>query len=165
MPSPAKVALIVGSPNDLPKVRAATEVLAELEVGYEVVVGSAHRTPEKAAAFASGAAEQGIEVIIAGAGLAAHLPGVIAARTTLPVIGVPLSGGSLGGLDALLSVVQMPSGVPVAAVGIDAFKNAALLAASILALKDRELADRLRDYRRRTAENAEAEAERKIREL
>jgi len=129
------------------------------------VVASAHRTPEKAAAFVSGAAERGLEVIIAGAGLAAHLPGVIAAHTTLPVIGVPLSGGSLGGLDALLSVVQMPSGVPVATVGIDAFKNAALLAASILALKDRELSERLKDYRRRMVADLEAEAERIIGQL
>ncbi|MGB9886172.1 MAG: 5-(carboxyamino)imidazole ribonucleotide mutase [Moorellales bacterium] len=156
---------MVGSPNDLPKLRAATAVLEELEVPYEVVVASAHRTPEKAATYAARAAEKGLEVIIAGAGLAAHLPGVVAAHTHLPVIGVPLSGGSLGGLDALLSVVQMPSGVPVATVGIDAFKNAALLAASILALKDRELAERLKDYRQRTVADLEAEAERRIGEL
>jgi phosphoribosylaminoimidazole carboxylase PurE protein len=160
-----RVGIVVGSPNDLPKVKEAADLLARLEIPYEVTVASAHRTPEKAVAFVKDAEARGIEVIIAGAGLAAHLPGVVAAHTTLPVIGVPLAAGSLGGLDALLSVVQMPPGVPVATVGIDGFRNAALLAAAILALKDEGLALRLKEYRQKMAENLEAEAERRLAEI
>lgn len=160
-----RVGIVVGSPNDLPKVREATDVLAGLGVPYEVVVASAHRTPEKVTRYAAEAAARGLEVIIAGAGLAAHLPGVIAAHTTLPVIGVPLAAGTLGGLDALLATVQMPPGVPVAAVGIDAARNAALLAAAVLALKDEELAAKLKDFRRQMAADLEAQAARRIEEL
>ena len=151
----AQVAVIMGSDSDLPVMRKALEVLAEFAVGYEVSVGSAHRTPDKVAELARSAADRGIAVIIAGAGMAAALPGVLAAHTPLPVIGVPLSGSALGGSDALYSIVQMPPGVPVATVGIDAAGNAALLAVQILALNDSALAEKLTEYRRQMAAKVE----------
>lgn len=148
-----RVALVVGSDSDLPALREAYDLLTGWGIACEVTVASAHRTPEEVAAFAREARERGVEVIIACAGLAAHLPGVIAAYTTLPVIGVPRAVGPLRGADALLSLVQMPPGVPVAGVGIDAFRNAALLAAAILALKYPAVEERWQRYRREQAES------------
>jgi 5-(carboxyamino)imidazole ribonucleotide mutase len=138
-----KVAVIMGSDSDLPIVREAMLQLKELEIPYEARVISAHRTPREAGEFAISARENGFGVIIAAAGKAAHLAGVLAAYTTLPVIGLPIKSSTLDGLDSLLSVVQMPSGVPVATVAIDGAKNAGLLAAQILAVGDSYLADKL----------------------
>ena len=142
-----KVAVIMGSDSDLPVVEKAINTLAEYGVPHEVHVFSAHRTPEEAKNFGVAARENGFGVIIAAAGMAAHLAGAFAANTTLPVIGIPVQAGGLGGMDALLSTVQMPSGLPVATVGIDGAANAALLAAQILAVGDAALAERL-DARR-----------------
>jgi 5-(carboxyamino)imidazole ribonucleotide mutase len=142
-----KVAVLMGSPNDKPKMAPAMETLGEFGITAEEHVMSAHRTPAAVAAFASGAREAGYGVLICGAGMAAHLAGAVAAQTTLPVIGVPLSGGALNGVDALYATVQMPRGMPVATVAIDGAVNAALLAAEILAVTDGGLAQRLADYR------------------
>ena len=138
-----KVAIIMGSDSDLPVVEKAAAKLDEFAVPYEVHVFSAHRTPDEARAFARGAREAGFGVLIAAAGMAAHLAGALAANTTLPVVGIPLKAKALDGVDALLSTVQMPSGIPVAAVGIDGAVNAALLSVEILALSDQSLADAL----------------------
>ncbi len=135
-----KIAVIMGSDSDLPVVKKATDTLKELEIPFEVHVYSAHRTPEQARDFALHARENGFGVIICAAGMAAHLAGAFAANTTLPVIGIPCSSAKLDGMDALLSTVQMPSGIPVATVAIDGAKNAALLAAQILAVADADLA-------------------------
>jgi phosphoribosylaminoimidazole carboxylase, PurE protein len=143
-----KVAVLMGSEKDAPAMAAALEVLDELGVEHETLVVSAHRTPERVADLARSARDEGYGVVICGAGKAAHLAGAVAAHTTLPVIGVPLATGGLGGLDALLSTVQMPTGVPVATVGIDGAANAALLAVAILAVADADLAARLADRRR-----------------
>ena len=137
----------MGSSSDLPTMRKAADVLVELGVACEMGVRSAHRNPEGAAEYGRTAADRGLKVIIAGAGGAAHLPGVLAAFTELPVIGVPIGLAKLDGLDSLLSIVQMPSGIPVATVGVDAAANAGLLAARILALADPELAERLSKHR------------------
>jgi phosphoribosylaminoimidazole carboxylase PurE protein len=139
----------MGSESDMDTMRRTTEVLDDLGITYETKVMSAHRTPEAVSSYASGAADRGLKVLIAGAGLAAHLAGALASRTVLPVIGVPMDAGGLGGLDALLSTVQMPKGVPVAtvAVGSHGARNAAWLAAEILALSDEDLAARLREKR------------------
>jgi 5-(carboxyamino)imidazole ribonucleotide mutase len=136
------VAILMGSASDKPAMHPAMEVLKELGIAYEARVMSAHRTPDRVAEFASGAASRGVKVFICGAGGAAHLAGVVAAHTLAPVIGVPLNR-SLGGLDALYATVQMPAGVPVATVAIDGAANAALLAAQMLALSDEALAGRL----------------------
>lgn len=138
-----KVAIIMGSDSDLPLAKKAADKLKALGVAHVVRVISAHRTPDEAIAFAQGAADEGIGAIITIAGKAAHLGGVIASRTTLPVIGIPCKGSDLGGLDALLSTVQMPPGVPVASMAIDGAVNAAIFACQILAIGDRELAARL----------------------
>ena len=138
-----KVAILMGSDSDLPVVEKGINVLRELGIPFEVHVYSAHRTPEEASLFVKGARESGFGVIIAAAGMAAHLAGAVAANTTLPVIGIPISSGGLGGLDALLSTVQMPSGIPVATVAIGGAANAAYLAAEILALSDDSLAERV----------------------
>lgn len=138
-----KVGVIMGSDSDYPVMSKALTVLDDLGIGYEVHVYSAHRTPVQAAEFASHAAENGFGAIIAGAGMAAALAGVLAAHTTLPVIGVPLKSAVLEGTDALLATVMMPPGIPVAAVAIDGAKNAAWLAAQILAVSDPELSSRL----------------------
>ncbi len=130
-----KIGIIMGSESDLPVMEAAAEVLESLNIPYEKKVVSAHRTPERMVAYAKEAAGRGIEVIIAGAGGAAHLPGMVASLTTLPVIGVPVKLKTLEGMDSLLSIVQMPGGVPVATVGINNAKNAGLLAARILGIK------------------------------
>lgn len=142
-----KVAIIMGSDSDLPVVSKAIDVLANFEVPYEVHVFSAHRTPAEAANFTKNARGNGFGVIIAAAGMAAHLAGAIAANTTLPVIGIPVSSANLGGMDALLSTVQMPTGIPVATVAINGAGNAAILAVQILALEDRDLTDKLNKKR------------------
>ncbi len=142
-----KVAIIMGSDSDLKVMQGAMDTLKALEVPFCVRILSAHRTPDAAAQFAKGAKEEGYGAIIAAAGKAAHLAGAMAANTILPVIGVPMKSSTLDGLDALLSTVQMPSGMPVATVAIDGAVNAALLAAQILALSDAALARRFADYR------------------
>ena len=142
------VAVVMGSKSDLPIAEKAVAVLQEYGVGAEVRVLSAHRCPEQAREFAASARESGFSVIIAAAGMAAHLAGAMAANTTLPVIGIPCRSGGLGGMDALLSTVMMPSGIPVAAVAVDGAKNAALLAVQILAVADGELARKLDEARR-----------------
>ena len=142
-----KVGIIMGSDSDLPVVRKAVDILREFEVPFEVHVFSAHRTPVEARSFAVGARREGFGAIIAAAGMAAHLAGAMAVGTTLPVIGIPIKSAGLGGMDALLSTVQMPSGLPVATVGIDGAANAALLAVQILAVEDAALAEKL-DARR-----------------
>ncbi len=159
-----KVAIIMGSINDKPVLDKAFAILKKLDIPYERHVFSAHRTPEKAAQFADSAAANGFGVLIAAAGKAAHLAGAIAARTSLPVIGIPIKSSTLDGLDALLSTVQMPSGVPVATVAIDGAENAVLLAGQILALSDPGLSKRMKSYRMELAENA-AEAERELQKL
>lgn len=145
-----KVAVIMGSDSDLPVVQKAVDLLDEYGVPYEVHIYSAHRTPEQARSFALNARENGFGAIIAAAGKAAHLAGAIAANTTLPVIGIPVKSSTLDGLDALLSTVQMPSGIPVATVAIDGAANAALLAVQILSVSDPEVASKL-DYSRNQA--------------
>ena len=154
------VLIVVGSENDVPKLKPAADVLREMGIACEMRVASAHRTPERALELVRGARERGVGVVIAAAGLAAHLPGVLAAHTTLPVVGVPVAAGTLGGLDALLSIVQMPPGVPVGCVGLDAGKNAGLLAAEILAVGDETLATRLAEQRAKMAKGVEAADER-----
>ncbi len=146
-----KVGIVMGSDSDLPIIRKATDMLSALCVPFEVHVYSAHRTPEEARAFSMTARDNGFGVIIAAAGMAAHLAGAVAANTTLPVIGIPCKSSNLDGMDALLSTVQMPSGIPVATVAIDGGANAALLAAQILAVEDKELADKLDAKRRADA--------------
>jgi 5-(carboxyamino)imidazole ribonucleotide mutase len=143
-----KVAVLMGSANDQPKMAPALETLAQFGVEATEQVLSAHRTPERVAAFAREARDRGYGVVICAAGMAAHLAGAVSAHTTLPVIGVPLSGSALAGTDALYATVQMPRGIPVATVAIDGAVNAALLAVEILAVTDKDLADRLDDYRR-----------------
>lgn len=143
----AVVGIIMGSKSDEETMRKGTEVLDELGVGYEFVVSSAHRNPEQTAKWAKQASSRGLKVLIAGAGLAAALPGVVAAHTILPVVGVPLASGALNGVDSLYSIVQMPPGIPVGTVGIDNARNGAMLAAQILALSDADVADAIVRYR------------------
>ena len=138
-----KVAVIMGSDSDWPVVKAACAQLKEFGIPYEAHILSAHRTPAQAAEFAKGARENGFGAIICAAGMAAHLAGAFAANTTLPVIGIPMKGGAMDGLDALLATVQMPSGIPVATVALNGAKNAAVLAAQILAVENADLAARL----------------------
>ncbi len=138
-----KVGIIMGSDSDLPVVQKAIDTLKEFGVPYEAHIYSAHRTPSEAADFAGSAAENGFGVLIAAAGMAAHLAGALAARTVLPVIGIPCKANILGGIDALLSTVEMPSGIPVATVAIDGSVNAALLAVEILAVNDNQLREKL----------------------
>lgn len=147
-----KVGIIMGSDSDLPVVKKAADTLREFGVPYEVHVYSAHRTPVEAREFALHARENGFGAIIAAAGMAAHLAGAIAAATTIPVIGIPIKSAQIGGIDALLSTVQMPSGIPVATVAIDGATNAALLSVQILSLEDKELAEKLDAKRRKDAE-------------
>ena len=150
--SKPEVAVIMGSASDWETMKHACDMLDQFEVPYVKQVISAHRTPELMAEFAHGARVNGLKVIIAGAGGAAHLPGMVASMTTLPVVGVPVKSKALNGLDSLLSIVQMPAGVPVATVAINGAKNAALVAVSILALHDEALALALEDFRRRQTE-------------
>ncbi|MGC8871644.1 MAG: 5-(carboxyamino)imidazole ribonucleotide mutase [Caldimicrobium sp.] len=147
-----KVGIIMGSDSDLPVMKEAAEVLEEFGVPYEITVVSAHRTPERMYEYAKTAEERGIEVIIAGAGGSAHLPGMTASLTTLPVIGVPVMTKALKGMDSLLSIVQMPAGIPVATVAINNAKNAGLLAIQILSLKYPELKEKLKKYRAKMKE-------------
>lgn len=146
-----KVGIIMGSDSDLPIVKKATDMLKSLDVPFEVHVYSAHRTPVEARDFALSARENGFGVLIAAAGMAAHLAGAIAANTTLPVIGIPCKGGMMDGLDALLSTVQMPTGIPVATVALNGAANAALLAAQIIAVEDKKLAEKLDNKRKADA--------------
>ncbi len=147
-----KVGIVMGSDSDLPIIKKATDTLKELDIPFEVHIYSAHRTPVEARDFALNARENGFGVLIAAAGMAAHLAGAIAANTTLPVIGIPCKSSNLDGMDALLSTVQMPSGIPVATVAINGGANAALLAAQILAVEDKELALKLDKKRKDAAE-------------
>jgi 5-(carboxyamino)imidazole ribonucleotide mutase len=142
-----KVAIIMGSISDKETMEKAAEILNELDISYEMKVLSAHRTPDLLFEYIAQVEEKGFKVIIAGAGGAAHLPGVIASKTLLPVIGVPIETKVLGGLDSLLSIVQMPGGVPVATMGIGNAKNAGLMAAHILAIENSKIRKRLKDYR------------------
>ncbi|MFM8599111.1 MAG: 5-(carboxyamino)imidazole ribonucleotide mutase [Mycobacterium sp.] len=160
-PDGPRVGLIMGSDSDWPVMSAAAEALAEFDVPFEVGVVSAHRTPERMLDYARGAAGRGVAVIIAGAGGAAHLPGMVASATPLPVIGVPVPLSTLDGMDSLLSIVQMPAGVPVACVSIGGARNAGLLAVRILAAADPSLAGRMRTFQ----ENLEAEVLAKDRAL
>ena len=159
-----KVGIVMGSASDMPVVKKAIDMLAFFEIPYEIHVYSAHRTPSEAAEFTRSAKDRGFGVIIAAAGMAAHLAGAVAANTTLPVIGIPCKSTNLDGLDALLATVQMPTGIPVATVAIDGAANAAILAAQILALEDEALAEKIAAKRQADAEavlrkNAEIEAE------
>lgn len=154
------VGIIMGSDSDLPVMREAFHVLAELGVGCETTIVSAHRTPARLIEYAKSAAARGLEVIIAGAGGAAHLPGMTASMTTLPVIGVPVRGKTLNGLDSLLSIVQMPAGIPVATMAVDGARNAGLLAARILATSRPELAEALAEFAERLESEVLAKATR-----
>ena len=163
-----KVAVIMGSDSDFPTVYAAIKRLKALEIPVEVHVMSAHRTPHAAAEFAQNAVQNGFGVIIAAAGKAAHLGGVLAAHTTLPVIGIPIKSSTLDGLDALLATVQMPSGIPVATVAIDGADNAAILAAQMLALSDETLAAKLLEMKQQMADGVakkDAAIQEKVAEL
>ena len=149
------VGILMGSDSDLPVMQKAAEVLREMGIPFEMEISSAHRLPEKTAYYAKSARERGLEVLIAGAGMAAHLAGVLAAHTTLPVIGVPLKSGALKGVDALYSTVQMPPGIPVATVGIDGARNAAYLACEILSIKYPEIAKKVERFREKMKEELE----------
>lgn len=159
-----KVAIIMGSDSDWPLLEVAEETLLSFGIETEVVVASAHRTPDVVHEFAKTAQERGVRAIIAAAGAAAHLPGVIAAYTTLPVIGVPINATPLGGMDALLSIAQMPSGIPVACMAINGAKNAALFAVEILATADEVLAQKLTEQRDKMKKEVSAKAD-KIQQL
>lgn len=150
--SKALVAVLMGSDSDRSTMEAAPNILEDFGIPYEVRVISAHRTPDVLREYVGGLESKGVELVIAGAGKAAHLAGAVAALTTLPVIGVPLYSKEFGGLDALMSTVQMPSGIPVATVAIDGAKNAALLAVAIMAIRDSRLKERLAQFRRKLAE-------------
>ena len=154
------VSIIMGSTSDLPVMEKAAKLLDEMHVPFEMNALSAHRTPEAVEEFAKNAAGRGIKVIIAAAGMAAALPGVIAANTTLPVIGVPVKGSVLDGVDALYSIIQMPPGIPVATVAIDGGMNAAILAAKMLAMSDPELLEKLKAYSAEMKETVQAKADR-----
>jgi len=164
----SKVALIMGSDSDFSVLKDCIKLLKQFDVEVEVMVCSAHRTPDKAAEFAKNAESQGFGVIIAAAGKAAHLPGVLAAFTPLPVIGVPIKSSTMDGLDSLLSIVQMPSGIPVATVAIDGAENAALLAVQILSTANSELREKMKEYKKKLAKKVEEKNEalqQKLKEL
>lgn len=152
------VGILMGSDSDLPVMEKAAEVLTQLGVPWEMDISSAHRLPDKTADYARSARERGVEVLICGAGMAAHLAGVVASHTTLPVIGVPLKSGALSGVDALYSTVQMPPGIPVATVAVDGARNAAYLAASILSIKRPELGAKLEQFRAETRSDLEGKS-------
>jgi 5-(carboxyamino)imidazole ribonucleotide mutase len=160
----SRVGIIMGSDSDLAIMKDACDILDQFEIKYEVTVCSAHRLPEETAAFAREAIDRGLEVIIAGAGGAAHLPGVVAAYTVLPVIGVPIKTSTLSGVDSLYSIVQMPRGIPVATVAINGSANAALLALEIMAVKETELRNKLIAYRQQLAHDVRSR-DRKLQEL
>lgn len=155
----AQVGIVMGSDSDMPVMAKAAQILDELDVTYEMTIISAHRQPDKFFEYAKTAEEKGYKIIIAGAGMAAHLPGMCAAIFPLPVIGVPMHTTSLGGKDSLYSIVQMPSGIPVATVAINGGANAGLLACKMLAMSDSELLKRLKDYSAKQAQTVEAKAE------
>lgn len=164
----SKVALIMGSDSDFSTLKDCIKLLKQFEVEVEVMVCSAHRTPDKAAEFAKNAENEGFGVIIAAAGKAAHLPGVLAAFTPLPVIGVPIKSSTMDGLDSLLSIVQMPSGIPVATVAIDGAENAALLAVQILSTANEDLRNKMKEYKKKLAKKVEDKNEalqQKLKEL
>ena len=148
----AVVGIIMGSKSDLPAMEGCTKQLEEFGVPFELVIASAHRTPDRVREWAAGAADRGLKVIIAAAGKAAHLGGVVAAYTPLPIVGVPMKTSDLGGMDSLLSMVQMPSGVPVACVAIGGARNAAIYATQILATSDARYAEAIASFKRRMAE-------------
>jgi len=151
-----EVSIIMGSLSDMPVMEEAARFLEQMEIPFEINALSAHRTPDKVAEFARNAAKRGVRVIIAGAGGAAHLPGVIAAYADIPVVGVPVkSSNSLAGLDSILSILQMPSGIPVATMALDGARNAAIFAAGILALGDKELAGRMKAFRQSLSRKVE----------
>jgi len=150
-----KVAVIMGSDSDLPTLKPLFKTLKKFDIDFDAKVCSAHRTPDKAASLAKNAKADGFEVIIAAAGKAAHLPGVLAAFTTLPVIGIPIMSSTMDGLDSLLSIVQMPSGIPVATVAIDGAENAAILAAQIIAVADEEMSLKLQRFKEELAKKVE----------
>lgn len=152
----AKVVIVMGSQSDYPVVEKTEQILKSFEVPYETRIISAHRTPRAAEALASGAEQRGIEVIIAAAGKAAHLAGVLAAFTPLPVIGIPVKSSTMDGLDSLLSMVQMPKGIPVATVAIDGAENAGLLAVQMLSIKDAGLRQKMKAYKEKMAKEVEA---------
>jgi 5-(carboxyamino)imidazole ribonucleotide mutase len=152
------IGIIMGSDSDLPVMSKAAVILDKFEVPYEITIVSAHRTPDRMYQYAKTAEERGIKVIIAGAGGAAHLPGMVASLTHLPVIGVPVKTSSLNGLDSLLSIVQMPAGIPVATVAINNAENAALLALSILSTFDKSIADKLKQYKEELKNKVEEKA-------
>ena len=151
----AQVGIVMGSDSDMPVMAKAADILEELGISYEMVIISAHREPDVFFEYAKNAEEKGFKVIIAGAGKAAHLPGMCAAIFPMPVIGVPMKTSDLGGVDSLYSIVQMPSGIPVATVAIGGGQNAGILAAKILATSDEELLKRLKDYSRRLRESVQ----------
>ncbi|PKM83327.1 MAG: 5-(carboxyamino)imidazole ribonucleotide mutase [Firmicutes bacterium HGW-Firmicutes-14] len=155
----ALVGIVMGSDSDLPVMKGAADMLSHFGIAHETVISSAHRVPEKTAQYARTAEERGLEVIIAGAGMAAHLPGVLAAFTTLPVIGVPLQSSVLAGTDALYAIVQMPPGIPVATMAINGAKNAGIFAAQILSVKYPEIREKLKEYRTKLAEEVTGKAE------
>lgn len=155
MEKKAKVAVVMGSDSDFPILKGCIKLLKEFNIEVEVLVCSAHRTPDKASEFAKGAEKNGIDVIIAAAGKAAHLPGVLAAYTPLPVIGIPIKSSTMDGLDSLLSIVQMPNGIPVATVAIDGAENAALLAIQILSIGYKGLRTKMKEYKKRLAKKVE----------
>ncbi len=146
------VGILMGSASDQEKMKKASDILEELNIPYEMTVCSAHRNPDRTAEYAKTASSRGLKVLIAGAGLAAALPGVLAAHTHLPIIGVPVAAGPLNGVDSLYAIVQMPPGIPVATVGIDNARNAAILAAQIIALADEDVKARLMNYRKKLSE-------------
>ena len=152
----AKVLIIMGSDSDFPVVESAIKVLREFSVEFEARVCSAHRTPETASSLAKCAESNGFDVIIAAAGKAAHLPGVLASFTPLPVIGIPIKSSAVGGLDSLLSIAQMPAGIPVATVALDGAENAALLAIQMISLRDEELREKMQEYKRGLADKVRA---------
>jgi len=160
-PKNVLVSVVMGSDSDLPIMTEATKILEDFGIAYELILTSAHRTPLRTTKFASSAAKRGVKVIIVGAGAAAHLAGVIAAQTALPVIGIPINATALNGLDALLSTVQMPGGIPVAtmAIGKAGAKNAALFAARILAVENKELSSKLSSYVKKMARDVEKKQE------
>lgn len=163
-----KVAVVMGSDSDFSVLQNCIKALKQFDVEVSAIVCSAHRTPDKAAEFAKGAEENGFDVIIAGAGKAAHLPGVLAAFTPLPVIGVPIKSSTMDGLDSLLSIVQMPSGIPVATVAIDGAENAALLAVQILSTAYKDLRDKMKEYKKQLEKKVEEKnkaLQEKIKEL
>ena len=156
----SKVLIISASDSDLPVMADSVKVLEEFGVDYELTLSSAHRSPERTVKIVADAYKNGTKVIIAGAGFAAHLAGVVAAHFPLPVIGVPLKGGALNGLDALYATVQMPAGIPVATVGVDNVRNAALLAIQILATSDKKLEDKMIEYKKSLAKGVENKSKR-----